>query len=260
MDSAPSNLTLTEAGVSPGEGYKHGRGYHLTSEGLYQETATAMCVRNPNIRWGHKEYAGTASEYGRASTIELCGPPPVHTVRRDFEDSQALSGYLKAITPTSFRRVIILEGVARNYVEVLGSHFNMDPAFFSNQKRPNSWDMVPNSYCIERTANLPLLNDPKKSFMIRYPELRKFLLVNGYTQLNDNHAKDIDGHRQVNIFRRDRGLYIGEENKWGLFHNIGVVSRATSFWSRKYEQGAWDGQLSFLNVTISTNYLSYTSG
>jgi hypothetical protein len=96
--------------------------------------------------------------------------------------------------------------------------------------------------------------------MIRYPELRKFLLVNDYTQLNDNYVKNIDGHRQVNIFRRDRGLYIGEENKWGLFHNIGVVSRAASFWSRKYEQGAWDGQPSFLNVTISTNYLSYTSG
>jgi hypothetical protein len=161
MDSPSSNLTLTEATPSLEQGYKHVHGYHLTSEGLYWETFTAMCMRNPNIRWGHKEYARTLNECGRTSVLELCGDHPLHAVRKDFENSQDLCKYLKVNTQPSFRRVIILEGVARNYVEVLRSHFNMDPAFFSNQKRPNSWDIVPKSYCIERTANLPSLNDPK---------------------------------------------------------------------------------------------------
>jgi hypothetical protein len=233
---------LVPAATEGERGYEHVQGYHLTSKGLYRETVTAICVRNPNIRCGHREYSCTPSEYGRVSVVELSEPHPFHTERKAFNTSQDLSAYLKAKTTSSIRRVIILEGVARNYVDVLGSHFNMDPAFFSNQKRPNSWDGLPDSYCIERTANLPSLNDPERSFMIRYPELRNFSLVRGQTQLEDNHVKDIDGHRTVNIFRRNRELYKGEKNKWGLFHNIGVVSRAASFWSRRYEEGGWDGQ------------------
>jgi hypothetical protein len=48
-------------------------------------------------------------------------------------------------------------------------------------------------------------------------------------------SENVDGHPQVNIFRRNRELYLGERNKWGFFHNIGIVGRAASFWSTKYD-------------------------
>jgi hypothetical protein len=258
---APNTGLDAEASVSPaGRGSERHHGYHLTSEGVYRETVTAMCVRNPNLRWGHKEYVGTPSEYGRVVVLELPGPNPHRIERKDFNTSRDLSTYLRGNVIPALRRVIILEGVARNYVEVLGSHFNMDPAFFANQKRPNTWDSTPDSYCIERTANLPSLNNPRRSFMIRYPELRHFPLVGDQTQLDNPYVKDIDGHRRVNIFRRSRELYVGERNKFGLFHNIGVVGRAASFWSRKYEDGGWAGEAPNLPIERQLTFSSCASG
>jgi len=104
---------------------------------------------------------------GRGAILELFSDP-LRAERKAFNTSRELSLYLKRLMTPPTRPVIILEGVARNYVEVLESHFNMDPVFFANQKRPNSWESLPESFCIERTGNLPSLNDPRRSFMIRY--------------------------------------------------------------------------------------------
>ncbi|KAE9367591.1 hypothetical protein N431DRAFT_494540 [Stipitochalara longipes BDJ] len=222
---------------------KEGRGYHLTSEGLYRETVTAMCVRNPNIRWGHTAYDATPNEYGRAVVLELSLPNAHPAERKDFTTSRDLSLYLKKMTIPSVRRVILLEGVARNYVEVLGSHFNMNPAFFANQKRPNSWDVIKDGYFIERTANLPSLNDPRTSFMMRYPELRSFPPYQDRHQLNVPYMKDIDGFRQVYIGRRPQELHPSAINTGGGFHNVAIFNRAASYWSRRYEGGGWDAIL-----------------
>jgi hypothetical protein len=240
----PKTSLSAEASAPPAErGSEHHSGYHLTSKGIYRETVTAMCVRNPNLRWGHKEYVGTPSEYGRAVVLELSGPNPHRVERKDFNTSQGLSTYLRRKMIPALRRVIILEGVARNYVEVLGSHFNIDPAFFANQKRPNSWDVIhDDTYFVERSANLPSLNDPRKSFMIRYPELRYFCLNEGRTQLDAPHVKDLDGHRQVYIGRKASELHPSQVTILGDFHNIGIFNRAASYWSRGYEEGGWDGQ------------------
>jgi hypothetical protein len=140
------------------------------------------------------------------------------------------------------RRIILLEGLSPNYVEVVGSHFNMDPTFFANHKRPNSWDLIKDSYFIERTANLPSLNDPRRQFMIRYPELRHFPPRNPKSQLDTPHVKDLDGHRQVFVGRRATEIQLGEVDSIGGFHNIGIFNRAASYWSRNYEDGGWDGQ------------------
>ena len=142
--------------------------------------------------------------------------------------------------PTS-RRVILLEGVARNYVEVLGSHFNMDPSFFANQKRPNSWHL--DQLGIERTANLPSLNHPRRSFMVRYPESRYFpVKKDGLTQLDDKYVKDLDGIRRVDIFKRIREMNKLRDLKSGAFNNVAVVGRAASYWSRRYKDVYWDGK------------------
>jgi hypothetical protein len=221
-------------------GYQHRDGDHLSSEGPYLESVEAMCVRNPALKWGHIEYTATPREYGKATVLELIGPHPLHAERQDFATPKELSTYLNANNMRSGRRVILLEGVARNYVEVLGSHFNMDPSFFASQKRPNSWELT--QFNIERTTNLPSLNRPGRSFMIRYPELRYFPLVDGVTQLDDQYVKDLDGLRRVDISRRTREIDKRKDLKSGSFDNIGVVSRAASYWSRKYEDGGWDGQ------------------
>jgi hypothetical protein len=182
---------------------------------------------------------------GRGAVLELFSDP-LRAERKDFNNSRELSVYLKRVMTPPTRPVIILEGMARNYVEVLGSYFNMDLVVFANQKRPDSWESLPESFCIERTGNLPSLNDPRRSFMIRYPEPRHFLLMNGRTQMDNRDVRDVDGHPQVNIFRRNRELYLEERNKWGFFHNIGIVCRAASFWSRNMMELAEVVSLSFV--------------
>ena len=221
-------------------GYKHHDGEHLSSEGIYLESVQAMCVRNPILRWGHIEYTATPGEYGKATVLELSWPHPLHAKRKDFQGSKELSIYLKS-NMRSGRRIILLEGVARTYVEVLGSHFNMDPRFFASQKRPNSWGLA--QVGVERTPNLPSLNNPRRSFMIRYPELRYFPLdEDGLTQLDDKYVKDLDGIRHIDIARRTREIDKRKDLKSGAFSNIGAVGRAASYWSRKYDDGGWDGK------------------
>ena len=220
-------------------GYKHRDGEHLSSKGPYLESVKAMCVRNPTLKWGHIEYTATPSEYGKATVLELSGHHPLHAKRQDFKGSQELSTYLNSNNVPSSRRVILLEGVARNFVEVLGSHFNMDPSFFASQKRPDSWEF--SKVNVQRTANLPSLNNPRRSSMIRYPELRYFPLKNDITQLDAQYVKDLDGIRHIDIARRTREIDKLKDLKSGAFSNIGVVGRAASYWSRKYEDGGWDG-------------------
>lgn len=221
-------------------GYKHRDGDHLSSEGLYLKSVKAMCARNPTLRWGHIEYAATPSEYGKATVLQLSGAHPLHAKRQDFKSSQELCTYLKANTVRSGRRVVLLEGVARNYVEVLGSHFNIDPRFFASQKHPDSWEFA--QVELERTDNLPSLNNPRRSFMIRYPELRYFKHRNGLTQLDSQYVKDLDGIRHIDIARKTREINKLKDLRTGEFSNVGVVGRAASYWSRKFEDGGWDGK------------------
>ena len=222
-------------------GYVHRDGDHLSSEGLYSESVKAMCVRNPALRWGHIEYTATPAEYGKATVLELSGSHPLHANRKDFAGSKELSSYLKLNKVCSGRRVLLLEGVARTYVEVLGSHFNMDPRFFASHKRPNTCELA--QVEVERTANLPSLNNPGKSFMIRYPELRYFPLNDhGLTQIDDQYVKDLDGIRRIDIARRTREINKLKDLRLGAFSNVGVVGRAASYWSRKDKDGGWDGK------------------
>jgi hypothetical protein len=221
------------------QGYQHHDGYHLCSEGLYRETVTAMCIRNPLLRWGHIQYAATPDEYGRVVVLEFVGAALVHVSRINLTSSRNLSTYLQQEKSHSTRRLFLMEGVARNYVEVLGSHFNMDPSFFASQKRPNSWEL--SQFNIERTQRLPSLNDPRRSFMMRYPEMRYFPLKNGRSQLNDQYLRDVEGQRTINISRRTREIKRDKDLKWGQFDNIAVINRAASYWSRKYQDGGWEG-------------------
>lgn len=233
----PSYWAVYEATRKRGD--EHYDGDYLSSKGIYLETVRAMCVRNPNIRRDHTKYATSPAEYGKATVLELSLAKPFHVERQDYESSQELSSYLRTNDRCLRNRLILLEGVAKNFVEVLGSYFNMDPSFFANQKRPNSWEL--SQFNIERTPNLPSLNNPATSFLIRYPEMYYFPIIADRTQLHDKYVKDLDGRRHVHISRRTREIDKDKDLKSGLFDNVGVVGRAASYWSRKYEDGLWDG-------------------
>jgi hypothetical protein len=144
----------------------------------YTARQLLQCVfRNPTLRPGHAEYATNPSEYGRVAILDLPNPtqPPSAGVSlKDIANSNDLRSSLEQLRPPSCRRIILLEGVARNFVEVLVSYFNMNPSPFSKQTWPNTWDLTFFDY--GKTVNLPSLNDPKNRYLMRYPELRYFPL------------------------------------------------------------------------------------
>jgi hypothetical protein len=239
--------------------HQHHDGYHLTSEGYYRETVTAMCARNPTLRWGHVEYVATPDEYARVTMLDLSTFSPIPTTRVDFASSQYLSTYLKISRSPSSRRLFLLEGLTRNYVQVLGSTFNMDPSFFARQKRPGSWWNL--AQFNQRNGSLPSWSHPR-NFLLRYPEMRYFPLKDGRTQLDSFFVKDVDGHRKIDISRRTREIDKRKDLKGGQFNGVGVVNHAASYWSRKYEDGGWDGQFSdYINLVraAGTNSTSCTS-
>lgn len=105
----------------------------------------------------------------------------------------------------------MLEGVARNFVQVFGSHSNMDPEFFARQKKDTDWEEAHEE---GKTPSLPSLKNPKRSFMIRYLEPRYFSLVpdeNSHQgtksllpQTDDFYLKDVAGKRNINVSRKKR--------------------------------------------------------
>lgn len=73
----------------------------------------------------------------------------------------------------------------------------------------------------------------------------------GKSHLDSQFVRELDGHREIEVFRRTREIATVnrmEELKGGAFSNVGIVKHAASYWSRKYTDGSWDGELS--RVTI----------
>jgi hypothetical protein len=179
-------------------------------------------------------------EYGRVAVLEVTSSSTLQAKRLDLETSKQLDTYLLRPKPTKTRRIFIVEGVARNFVHVLRTHFNMDPSFFAAQKRQGSW-VFPHR---ERTLKLPSASNPTKSFLIRYPELVYFPMDGGRPQLDSQFVRDLDGHREIEIFRRTSGIATNDrlgERKWGRFSTVGIVKHAASYWTRKYADDGWDG-------------------
>jgi hypothetical protein len=147
-----------------------------------------MCIRNPTLRNDRLEFATMPDEYGRVAVLEVTSSSTLQAKRLDLETSKQLDTYLLRPKPTKTRRIFIVEGAARNFVHVLGTHFNMDPSLFAAQKRQGSW-VFPYR---ERTLKLPSASNPTKSFLIRYPELVYFPMDGGRPQLDSQFVRDLD--------------------------------------------------------------------
>ena len=123
------------------------------------------------------------------------------------------------------RRIYIMEGLAPDYVSVIGGHFFMDPTFFQRQERTCVWsnDFTPVSDALPQ----PSLLDPEKSFHLQYCELRQFnkALENRYYFCDRT--------------RRHVGMTAPRHKEEST---TGILRRKISWWSRETEQGGWDSK------------------
>jgi len=118
------------------------------------------------------------------------------------------------------------EDIATDYVEALGGHFRIDPAFFARQLRVVNWE---NSQEASTAPSLPSLSDSEQSFSISYPQVLKFS--------NLNIRKHSGLYCYSNVYRAIDAIRV---NHW--FDRMAYIKRMISVWSRRYPGGYWDGE------------------
>jgi hypothetical protein len=179
-----------------------------------------------------------AREKGRALAIQFLADGK--TVQTSFPSSQALQQYLApAVEPDihahtesrqirdPLRRMIILEDLPRNYVEVLGSQLKIHPAFFAaHYSGP-----IENRHSSRGLALNPSSNE---SFILRSPQMHRMEIE---TLLQDRSVKfyKLNSH----VYRRI--LKGRKEGEMDLASCFGEMWNVMSFWSIRLSNGDWTG-------------------
>lgn len=155
-----------------------------------------------------------------------------HVEHREFLKSEELDAYLGAVLNEKQCRLWILEDLAPDWFDVLGTRLKVDPLVISEQI--NTWNFVDSSSIPYRA--LPSMVKPQKSFTLRYYEFR---------QLTDNKDVDMMGNQMtftVNRRRYERWRDVDTPtmpSKW----RHALVRRSAGFWTNQGREGEpWDGR------------------
>lgn len=120
----------------------------------------------------------------------------------------------------------MMEGLAPDFVSVIGGHFFMEPTFWLRQERTCVWsnDFTPVSDALPQ----PSLLNPDKSFHVQYCELREF---NKALENKPFFCKRT--RRHVGMTAPRHGV---DENS-----TTAIMRRKVSWWCDKYDKDGWDG-------------------
>jgi len=200
-----------------------------------------------------RQQDAAARQKGRAAAIHFLSNGQVSITA--FSDSSALQTYLDAgdnagMLPGSLptdvhqpvRRMIILEDLSKDYVEILGSRLRIHPSFFAAHYS----DPIKTG---SAGKGLILGQSSRDSFVLQSPQLH-------YMVIED---QMLDGggllYRANPNMRRNilKGL---KESPTDLAACFGELWNVVSFWSREAEDGGWTGtfkQSLFLSSTQQMN-------
>jgi hypothetical protein len=196
--------------------------------GPYQKYVAAMSSYNPGLL---KPDPMNVEKYpltrGNAQVVLLETPVSGAAVfeKRDFRNKSDLRRHFENdIKGVPKRRIYVMEGLAPDYIDVIGSHFFMDPSFFLRQERTCVWsnDFTPTSDSLSQ----PSLLMPEKEFHLQYCELRQF------------------SHVVTNIpyFCKRTGRHVGmTPARYEEKSTTGILRRKASWWCRETHDGGWDG-------------------
>lgn len=198
--------------------------------GSYQDNATSylslissMRRRYPNLGDLDETLKHQAryfkNEDGRAAVIEF---KDNNVDIRHFAASNDLLDYVTQPPTACCRRLYLLEGLPAKYIEIFGSHFQIDPNLFARQLHTGFWDLAKD---VGNSSLLPSHPTCKQSFSIRYMEVRDFG----------------DAIRNYEIRCANQPRRISVSRFKGKFDGVGMVRRVTSFWYRHNGKNGWDG-------------------
>lgn len=196
---------------------------------------------HPDLKFLSKELQrqneGTHAERSRTRVLEYStagGPPLEKTSEEPFPSSKALQEYLNGTSRASCNRLYILEDISTNYVELFGSHFEIEPSFWALHLRTTDRET---SKTAGDVSALPSIRNLDTSFSLIYPE---------YSVIDDPIAKLTDDPQildakslfaDCNLYRKITMIRPGE-----FYDGIAAVNRRASFWSRVNKGGSWDSK------------------
>jgi hypothetical protein len=196
--------------------------------GPYQKYIEALSGSNPGLKKADPNNKDGPLRKGNAQVVLLDSPAtgqPDYTKPQFFVNSADLRQHFENSSCNhSRRRIYIMEGLAPDYVSVIGGHFFMEPTFFQRQERTCVWsnDFTPVSDALPQ----PSLLNPDKSFHLQYCELRQF-----------NKAIE-NRYYFCQRTRRHVGMTAPRHKEDST---TGILRRKISWWCRKTENEGWDG-------------------
>lgn len=198
---------------------------HQSLTPSYHAMITSMRARYPNLASLDDELSKKSKdpESGRAAVLEFY---PDCVKRQNFQTSNDLLKYVESVNQnndTCKRRLYLLEGLPRNYIEILGSQLKIEPYLFAQQLRRVIWDDN------NRVGNSPLLpSHPSaaSTLALQYFELRDF-----GDQISDF---------EVTCFNQPRGISVTKVR--GEFDGVGIVPKMATFWYERKVDDEWDGE------------------
>ncbi|KAJ4372020.1 hypothetical protein N0V83_003793 [Neocucurbitaria cava] len=192
----------------------------------YQKYIEALSGSNPGLKKADPNNKNGPLKNGNALVVLLDAPatgqPGFNTT--EFKSATDLRHHFQnANHEHDHRRIYIMEGLAPDYVSIIGGHFFMEPTFFQRQERTCVWsnDFTPVSDALPQ----PSLLDPDKSFHLQYCELRQF-----------NKAIE-NRYYFCQRTRRHVGMTAPRHKEEST---MGILRRKVSWWCRETGNGGWD--------------------
>ena len=225
-------------------------GSHISSPGSYQELIAKLIGRFPNLKYPsydlrYKESAErpTVPSTPRFAVLRFDGTNQVQRLK--LENINDLREHLISVneSPTSgaqspIRQLLLLEGLAPDYVATIGSAMAVDPLVFMRHQRTALWE---DDHHGGNTPLLPSQFHASSSFVLDYRELRFF-----DRKFESYFVRSADDNRHIAMSS------VNEE-----FDRVGIVDRRVSFWSRPLPCEGWQGGKSLIVLDLSLTDLYY---
>jgi len=210
---------------------------------LIQETKT---LEFTGFAKNLREQEGSSLEDSRAAVIEFL--PSGQISQKQFHNSLSLQEYLDtSVTPypsdgskQPLRRMIMLEDLARNYIEVLGTRLKIHPSLFAAH-----WRDPIRTGCAEK--GLILGQPSRESFVLQSPQMH-YMEIEGQEKDGGGSFYRLDSHVRRNILKG------AQESEADLASRFAELWSVVSFWSCEDGDGGWTGKLVLYTFLDYTNH------
>ncbi|KAK4942844.1 hypothetical protein LTR10_017420 [Elasticomyces elasticus] len=211
----------------------------LEKPGPYIESLARFKNRFPYLYFLEKARREWQDDAGscKATVLELHGD---HFSRSDVRRPGELKDHLEARSrqdqpdekkageeaPACKHRIYIIQDLSNAFLEILGSHFQIDPYVFASQAWVHHWSSHRSDFGMPQ--RLPSLHSRTIHSTLRYYELN---YLHEETAIGRTHAPDSKYKLKSNLLRRVERQ--SSEDRPGL--TVFFVRRNVSFWARQSE-------------------------